>query len=130
DAAHQCERADKIRLVQVIEEDAADAPRLAAVFQEEILVAPFLVARVIMAAERSERPPAGTMEVACVLLVHVVPRSTLPAAEPPYADRAQLNGDKNSGIEMYRGNVGMAGMQYDGHAERLERAACKIRAGR
>jgi hypothetical protein len=41
--------------VQVIEEDAADAARLVAVLEEKVLVAPLLVLRMHLVAERRQR---------------------------------------------------------------------------
>src|SRR5690606_2483456 len=46
DRARERERPLEARLVQVVEEDAADAARLVAVLQEEVVVAPLLEARV------------------------------------------------------------------------------------
>ena len=46
DRADEGEIALPVAAVEIIEEDAADAARLAAVLEKEILVAPFLEARV------------------------------------------------------------------------------------
>ena len=42
DAAHESERAFEAPVIQVVEEQAADAARLGAMLEEEVVVAPFL----------------------------------------------------------------------------------------
>ena len=59
DAAHEREAGVEAELGQVVEEDAADAARLVAVLEEEVLVAPALEARVLLGAERRERVAAA-----------------------------------------------------------------------
>src|SRR5690606_7434603 len=51
----QRETGHEAAFVEVIEEDAADAARLVAVLQEEVIVAPALEARVPVGTERLER---------------------------------------------------------------------------
>src|SRR5690606_5472626 len=67
DRARERERPLEARLVQVVEEDAADAARLVAVLQEEVVVAPLLEARVPVLAEGGQRLPAHAVEAHDVL---------------------------------------------------------------
>src|SRR5690606_20075649 len=59
-------------LGEVVEENAADATRLAAVAEKEVFVAPALEARIVGFVERGERLPAGRMEMPRVFLEAVV----------------------------------------------------------
>ena len=59
-------------LGEIVEEDAADAARLAAVSQVEVLVAPALEPGIALGAEWRQGIPAGSMKVLRVLLEAVV----------------------------------------------------------
>jgi hypothetical protein len=72
DGAHQGEAGVEAALGEVVEEDAADAARLVAVLEEEVLVAPALEARVLVGAEGRERVAVDDVEVARVRLEAVV----------------------------------------------------------
>src|SRR5262249_52938630 len=63
DAANDAEARIEVRGGEIVEEDAADPARLAAVAKAEVLVAPALEARMQIDAERRERVPARTVEV-------------------------------------------------------------------
>ena len=54
DVAREGEVAREVAAVEIVVEDAADAARLAAVRQEEIVVAPFLEARVVAGSWASQ----------------------------------------------------------------------------
>src|SRR6185437_4491412 len=69
--------------VEVVEEDAADAARLLAMTQIEVIVAGALHLRIERGAVRRERGAARRMEFARVPLVAVVGREIHAAAEPP-----------------------------------------------
>src|SRR5439155_13298920 len=83
DAASKLEARIETALVQIIEENPADAARLAAVLEIEVLVAPAFETGIVVGAESLERPPARGMKVARVLLESVVRRHVHAAAEPP-----------------------------------------------
>nr|GFD59570.1 hypothetical protein [Tanacetum cinerariifolium] len=71
-------------LVEIVEEDTADATCFLAVLQVEIIVAPALEARMQFAAERRHRIVADLVEMARILKVAVIRRQVHAAAEPPH----------------------------------------------
>ena len=77
DGAHHREAALEAEFGEVVEEDAADAARLVAVLEEEVLVAPVLEARVLVVAEGRQRVAAAAVEVRARL-----PRSRSRASGP------------------------------------------------
>src|SRR5690606_11775968 len=79
----QAEAAGKVGRVQIIEENATDAARLTPVLEIKVFIAPLLVARVMVGAERRERVAANAVEMRSVLLEPVVRREVHAAAEPP-----------------------------------------------
>src|SRR5205807_941297 len=82
--AGEPKRKIEVAIGEVIEEDAADAARLAAVAQLEIFVALALEARVVRGAERRQRVAAGGMEMARVVFEAIAGREVHAAAEPPH----------------------------------------------
>ena len=118
DRLHQLERTG---FRQIVEEDAADAARLAAMFEKEVLIAPALEARVMGA----NRLLADGVEVARVLFEPVVGREIHAAAEPPGIARRE-----EAHVHVHGGTVGVARMQHERHAHRLERASGELRARR
>src|SRR5438067_4470025 len=68
---------------QVIEKNAADAARLAAMLQEKVIVAPALVLGIQLAPERRERVAARVMKMHGVFREAVIRRQIHAAAEPP-----------------------------------------------
>src|SRR5258706_10618872 len=73
-AADQHEAGIEVRLRQVIEEDAANAARLPAMFEIEILVAPFLELAVGFRSERFQGLATGAVKVHGIFLEAVVRR--------------------------------------------------------
>src|SRR5580765_8479231 len=67
DRARQRERMLEGRVGEIVEEDAADAARLAAVPEIKVFVAPALVARVVIGAERRQRIAASRVEMPRVI---------------------------------------------------------------
>src|ERR1051325_11136722 len=126
-AARAGERAREIEVAlrEIVEEDAADAARLAAVAQVEILVAPALVARIVLAAETRERIAAGDVEVARILREAVIRREIHAAAEPPRVARAE-----KAHVHMDRRAIRIARVQHQRKPHRLVRPSRELRARR
>src|SRR5688572_27685206 len=124
--ADRLRQVERGRLRQVVEEDAADAARLVAVAQVEVFVAPALVLRIVIGAERRQRLPARCVEVARVVLEAVVRREVHAAAEPP--DRVFPLSGKKPDVEMDRGAIRIARMQDQRDAHGFEGAAGELRA--
>src|SRR5262249_52310078 len=82
-AAHQCERLFEPALGVVVEEQPADAPCLAAVREEEVLVAGLLEARVEVGPEGLAGVARLAVPVHAVLVERVVRREVEAPAEPP-----------------------------------------------
>ena len=57
----------KIRGVQVVKEQTADAALLLAVLEIEVIIAPFFIARIDFLAERQTQIAGGTMPVDGIL---------------------------------------------------------------
>ena len=83
DAALIREAALEAPLVQIVEEQAADAARFVAMLEKEIAIAPFLVLRVHVGAERVAGLLRGAMPVQHVFIERIVRREIEAAAEPP-----------------------------------------------
>ncbi|VEB01115.1 Uncharacterised protein [Klebsiella pneumoniae] len=62
----------KIRGVQVVKEQTADAALLLAVLEIEVIIAPFFIARIDFLAERQTQIAGGTMPVDGILFKAVV----------------------------------------------------------
>ena len=99
---------------QIIEEDAADTPGLAPVAEMEILVAPFLEARVIVRVVGVTGGFQGLMEVAGVVLVREAGRQVHPPAEPGGG------GGDVARVHMHRRHQGRARMGDERDAARPE----------
>src|SRR5690606_33182197 len=115
DRAQQREAVREAALVQVVEEDAADAARLVAVLQKEVFVAPALEARIEIVAEGLKRLLAHAVEAYDVLLERIVGREIHAAAEPPYRRVAVpvRPGDEEAHVHVHGGHVRVARMQYE-----------------
>ena len=74
---------------EVVEEDPADPARLAAVGDEEVVVAPLLEGEVDIFAVRVARGLDRLVEVRCVVIVQVRGREVRAAPEPPCVDLAR-----------------------------------------
>src|SRR5512146_37523 len=96
---------------EIVEEDSADAARLAAVLEEEVLVAPLLEASVMLCAERLERALAGGVETARVRFEAVIGREVHAAAEPPYRRLAFARGTNEPHVHVHREAVRIAWTQ-------------------
>src|SRR5437899_1021692 len=130
DAPHQSEALLEAAVVQVVEENPADAARLAAVLEEKIFIAPALEAGIEIRAEGLERLAAREVEVARVLFEAVVGCEIHSAAEPPYRRASRLGSDQETHVHVHRGHEGIARMQHQRHAHRLETTPGKLRARR
>src|SRR5213592_3316752 len=116
DAASELEARVETALVQIIEENPADAARLAAVLEIEVLVAPAFETGIAVGAETLERPPARGMKVARVLLEPVVRGQVHAAPEPPDRLALRLGRDQEPHVHVNGRNIGIARMQHQGHA--------------
>jgi hypothetical protein len=72
DRLHKGEAVVKIRGVQVVKEQTADAALLVAVLEIEVVIAPFFIARIDFFAERQTQIAGGTMPVDGILFKAVV----------------------------------------------------------
>src|SRR6202045_602148 len=102
DALQEIEAALESPLVEVIEKDPADSPRLLAVAKEEVFVAPFLVARIDVRPERRARLAGDAVPMNGVLLEAVVGGEIEAAAEPPDRHLALLRGDEEADVHVRR----------------------------
>ncbi len=82
----------KIRGVQVVKEQTADAALLLAVLEIEVIIAPFFIARIDFLAERQTQIAGGTMPVDGILFKAVVRglnqsrrRTTTPGPAPGFS---------------------------------------------
>src|SRR5690606_39360815 len=71
-------------LVQIVEEESADAAGFVAMLEEEIAIAPILVPRIRVISERCARVASGAMPVQHVFFERVVRGEVETAAEPPH----------------------------------------------
>ena len=94
----------EIPIVQVVKKNAADAARLVAVTEYEIVVAPALEAR-IAAAEGRQRVAAAAMEMNGVLFVAVIRRQVHAATEPPGRLALRPGRDEQPQIHVHGGRM-------------------------
>src|SRR5207244_4442291 len=100
----------------VVKKNPADAPRLAAMLQEKIVVAPAFVLRIEIVTKRRQRVTAYAMEMHGILGVSVIGRQIHAAAEPPHGIRVG-NGlprsrSETSRVEMDGRRVRIAWMEH------------------
>jgi hypothetical protein len=80
----------KIRGVQIVKEQAADAALLVAVLEEEVVIAPLFIARINLFAEGLAQVAGGAMPVNGIFFKAVVGvkssrrRTTTPARRPVF----------------------------------------------
>ena len=126
-AAQQTERLLESALVDIIEEQAADAPRFVSVRQEKIAVAPFLVLLVDRRAERQTGIARRTMPMQDVFVIRIVRREVESTAEPPMSRSGARRRDQESDIAMGGRCVGIARMKHQGQTHGLERRTGNLR---
>src|SRR5579884_1159215 len=130
DRALEREAALEAAGVEVVEEQAADAARLAAVAQIEVFVAPALAARIDVGAERRAQRARHAVPVHDVLVERIVRGEVEAAAEPPYRLAVGGAGLEVAHVEMRGRHVGIARMQHQRHAERGPGAVGELRTRR
>merc|ERR1719195_736208 len=119
--AHELETLLLARRVQVVEEDAADATGHAAVLDAEVVIAPRLELAVIFGVVIVTDILQSAVEVNCVLLVKIVRGEVTPATEPPSLVAARLLHLEVSVVEVYGGDVRVAGVYHRTYSAREER---------
>jgi hypothetical protein len=119
--AHQREAVVESTVGEVVEEHAADAARLGAVLEMEVLVAPPLEARIERRAERRQRVTVHAMEGDRILLEAVVRRQVHTAAEPAHRVAPGGHRSEHPHVHVHRRHIGVARMQHERDTERLER---------
>lgn len=107
--------------VQVVEEDAPDAPRLPAVLVVEVLVAPPLEPRVVGLVVLVAGLLQGAVEVHGVLVEQVARGQVAAAAEPPGLRGAVgAHGLEVAVVEVHGGRHGVARVQDQAQAQGVE----------
>ena len=122
-AADQLEAAVETLFREVVEEDTADAARLVAVLQEEVLVTPALEARVQPARQRRQRVAAAAVEMRRVGLDAVVRRQVHAATEPGHDLAVLARRGEHPHVHVHRRHMRVARVHDQRHAHRLERRA-------
>src|SRR5712691_8635860 len=135
DAASKLEARIETALVQIIEENPADAARLAAMLEIKVFVTPAFETGIVLGPETLERLPARGVKVARVLLEPVVGGHIHAAPEPPDRFALRPGRDQEPHVHMNGRDKGIARMQYQRHAGGFEGAAgqlgpCGARRGR
>ena len=98
-------------------------------FEEEILVTPGFKFGVVMTAKGVKRLPAGFVEMNGILLKPIVGREVHTAAKPPDVLIARLDrlGNKRTHVHVHRRDIGVNGVQHQGHADGLKAPPGKLR---
>jgi hypothetical protein len=107
-------------VIEVVDEQAADTARLAAMGQPEILVAGVLEDGVRARPRRRARRARGLVPAAHVLVEGVHGREIEAAAEPPHLTAA---GGEQSHVRVRGRRVGIAGVDHHARAHGAERLA-------
>ena len=101
--------------------------------EEEVVIAPLLVARVDLRAESCQGILAGPVEMPGIFLEAVVGRQVHAAAEPPDRFLARLLGDEEAHVHVRGRAVGVARMEHQRDTHRLPAATRQfgaVRGGR
>ena len=122
------ERTVKVRLVKVIKKQAADAARLVPVFQEEVVIAPFLVSVVNIVAKRLTGRSGRSVPVQYVVMERVIRCKIEPAAEPPHHFTIVCVGRKKAEVRMCRRYVGVFRVQNQRDTHGLETFTSQFRS--
>src|SRR5262249_7036233 len=109
--AHEREARGEAGRAEIVEEDGADAARVATGPQGEIVVAPLLEAGIVFAG----CGPRRAVPVDAILLKAVIRRQVEAAPEPPGIARLEV-----ADVGVARWHVGVARMDDERHAERME----------
>src|SRR5689334_19204183 len=112
----------EVAVGEIVEEDAADAARLAAVLEEKVFVAPALVPGVVLGTHRIA---ARRMEVLHVLREAVIRREVHATAEPP-----GVAGAEEANVQVHRRAVGVARMEHERKAHRVVGTPGELRTRR
>ena len=96
DRLRQREAALEAAGIEIVEEQPADAARLVAVLEEEVLVAPALVARIDVVRRTARTVARDAVPMPRVLLERIKRRQVEAAAEPPDRSRRLRRAPRNS----------------------------------
>src|SRR5438067_85536 len=122
----QGEAALESALSDIIEKNPADAARLAAMLEKKIVVAPSLVLRINIVAERRQRIAACAMEMHAIVGVSVIRRQIHATAEPPRMVAVGFRGCKTSKVQMDGGRMRVSRVKHERNAHRLPCAAGEV----
>ena len=116
-AARQRKGGGKVRRVQVVEENPANAACLVAMLQEEVFIAPGLHGRIMFGAEGLQCIEAGLVKMPGIFHLAVVGREVHAATEPPHVLFVGRGGHgaEEAHVHVHRGHVGVARMQHQRH---------------
>ncbi|EIL97961.1 hypothetical protein UU5_04459 [Rhodanobacter sp. 115] len=126
----EIEAACEAAFVEIVVEQAADATRLAAMLEVEILVAPALVARIDIRAERRAQVARHRMPVHHVFVERIERGEIEAATEPPHRLHSRLARLEIAHVGVRGGHVGVLRVQHQRHAGGNETAADQVRAMR
>src|SRR5690606_1664572 len=115
--------------VQVVEEQATHAAGLVAVLEEEVVVAPALVALVAVRAERGAEVGGGAVPVHHVLVERIERGQVEAAAEPPGHGLAVAPGLEVAHVGVGGGQVGIARVEHQRDAGGAPGGARQLGAG-
>jgi hypothetical protein len=113
-------------LGKIVVEDATHAARLAAMLQEEVLVAPALETWMPLRPEGLHGRATRGVEVARVLLETVVRRQVHAATEPRDRRLALRLRAQHAHVHVHGGHVGVARVHDQGHADGFERRTRQV----
>ena len=113
--------------MKIIEENATDTARLAAVRQVEIAVAPRLETRIERRTIRGAGSRGGGVPGAAVIIKRIKRGEIKAAAEPPVAHRLAVTGDKKADIGVAGRHIGIARMDDQRQTQRAEGATGELR---
>src|SRR5690606_27190916 len=113
--------------IQVIEEQAADAPGFVAMAQVEVVITPLLETGIDILAKGRAGSARYPVPVETVCFVGVIGRQVETTAEPPYRLSSLLLGNEEAHVGVGGGHMGVVRVHDQGHAHGLETAASQLR---
>ena len=122
------ERLGETELVEIVEEQSADAARFLPVLQIKVLVAGAFETRIVFGAERRDGGACGFMPVHRVGLKAIVGRQVEAAPEPPHGIGGVGARDKEADVRMAGRQVRVARVDHQRHPDGLPCFADELRA--
>ena len=125
---HEFKAALKAPSVEIIKKQPANTTRFIPVFQEEVVITPFLVLRIDLFTKGTTGIASALVPADRVFFEGVIGGQVKSAAEPPNRWLILFFGKEEANIGVRGGYIGVSRMNHQGDSQGLKSASCKISA--